>query len=79
MPTIKFQSKCRFCNRNIIWEGLYRVGRPDNPMGANQFELISTGFTQTSQGNKIRAQATVNCPVCNNNNQYEIEFVLDLR
>ncbi len=79
MPTIKFQSKCRFCNRNIVWEGLYRVGRPEEPATESQYELISTGFHSTTQGNRIMATSTVGCPVCKNRNRYEIEFILDLQ
>jgi endogenous inhibitor of DNA gyrase (YacG/DUF329 family) len=79
LPTIKFQSKCRFCNKNIVWEGLYRVGRPDEPATESQYELVSTGFQNTTQGNRIAAEATVTCPVCQNRNRYEIEFVLNLQ
>lgn len=78
MPTIRFQSRCRFCNRAIDWEGLYRVGRVEDPTGENQFELTSTGFSVTAKGNKIMAMAIVNCKVCKNRNRYKIEFLLDL-
>jgi hypothetical protein len=54
------------------------VGRPENIVGENQYELISTGFSATNQGNKIVAMATVSCKVCKNSNRYKIEFILDL-